>query len=47
MLPARRQRVAIVSFLGHSGAGNNGMKGYYTRGAKLIVSVLDVARKEA
>ena len=47
MLSARRQRVAIVSFLGQSGAGNNGTKGYYARGANLIVSVLDVARKEA
>ncbi|PPD76607.1 hypothetical protein GOBAR_DD26465 [Gossypium barbadense] len=32
---------------GQSGAGNNWAKGYYTEGAELIDSVLDVVRKEA
>jgi tubulin beta len=32
---------------GQSGAGNNRAKGYYTEGAELIDSVLDVVRKEA
>ncbi|CAO1632325.1 unnamed protein product [Jaminaea pallidilutea] len=32
---------------GQNGAGNNFAKGFYTEGAELIDSVLDVARKEA
>ena len=32
---------------GQSGAGNNWAKGYYTEGAELVDSVLDVVRKEA
>ncbi|XP_037936455.1 tubulin beta chain-like [Teleopsis dalmanni] len=32
---------------GHSGAGNNWAKGFYTEGAEFIDSVLDVVRKEA
>ncbi|KAJ3023922.1 Tubulin beta-1 chain [Thoreauomyces humboldtii] len=32
---------------GQSGAGNNWAKGYYTEGAELVESVLDVVRKEA
>ena len=32
---------------GESGAGNNFSKGYYTEGAELLDSVLEVARKEA
>lgn len=32
---------------GENGAGNNFAKGYYTEGAELIDSVLEVARKEA
>lgn len=32
---------------GESGAGNNFSKGYYTEGAELMDSVMDVARKEA
>lgn len=32
---------------GQNGAGNNFAKGYYTEGAELIDSVLEVARKEA
>jgi tubulin beta len=32
---------------GNNGAGNNWAKGYYTEGAELIDSVLDVVRKEA
>ena len=31
---------------GRTGAGNNWAKGYYTEGAELIDSVLDVVRKE-
>lgn len=30
-----------------SGAGNNFSKGYYTEGAELMDSIMDVARKEA
>ena len=33
--------------LGQNGAGNNWAKGYYTEGAELVDSVLDVVRKEA
>ncbi|KAG9298340.1 hypothetical protein G9A89_002828 [Geosiphon pyriformis] len=32
---------------GQSGAGNNWAKGYYTEGAELVDSILDVLRKEA
>ncbi|KAG6853312.1 Tubulin beta-2 chain [Blastosporella zonata] len=32
---------------GESGAGNNWAKGYYTEGAELIDSILDVVRKQA
>ncbi|KAJ7069895.1 tubulin beta chain [Mycena amicta] len=32
---------------GQSGAGNNWAKGYYTEGAELVDSVLDVVRREA
>jgi tubulin beta len=32
---------------GSTGAGNNFSKGYYTEGAELIDSIMDVARKEA
>jgi len=32
---------------GQSGAGNNWAKGYYTEGAELVESILDVIRKEA
>nr|XP_055091074.1 tubulin beta-8 chain-like isoform X2 [Symphalangus syndactylus] len=32
---------------GQSGAGNNWAKGYYTEGAELMESVMDVVRKEA
>lgn len=32
---------------GNNGAGNNWAKGYYTEGAELIDSVLDIVRKEA
>ena len=32
---------------GQSGAGNNWAKGYYTEGAELVDSVLDVVRKES
>jgi tubulin beta len=32
---------------GQTGAGNNWTKGFYTKGAKLIDSILDVIRKEA
>lgn len=32
---------------GQSGAGNNWAKGFYTEGAELIDSVMDVIRKEA
>ena len=32
---------------GQSGARNNWTKGYYTEGAELVDSVLDVVRKEA
>ncbi|UZJ53345.1 hypothetical protein CBS101457_002665 [Exobasidium rhododendri] len=32
---------------GESGAGNNFSKGYYTEGAELMDSIMDVARKEA
>ena len=32
---------------GHSGAGNNWAKGYYTEGAELIESVVDVLRHES
>ena len=32
---------------GQTGAGNNWTKGFYTTGAKLIDSILNVVRKEA
>ncbi|KAJ3151666.1 hypothetical protein HK101_001879, partial [Irineochytrium annulatum] len=32
---------------GHSGAGNNWAKGYYTEGAEIVETVLDVVRKES
>ncbi|KAI9226766.1 MAG: beta-tubulin isotype 2 [Piptocephalis tieghemiana] len=32
---------------GQSGAGNNWAKGYYTEGAELVDSILDIVRKEA
>jgi len=32
---------------GQSGAGNNWAKGYYTEGAELVESILDILRKEA
>ncbi|TPX70575.1 hypothetical protein SpCBS45565_g01612 [Spizellomyces sp. 'palustris'] len=32
---------------GQSGAGNNWAKGYYTEGAELVESVLDIVRKES
>ncbi|PKC01876.1 tubulin-domain-containing protein, partial [Rhizophagus irregularis] len=32
---------------GQSGSGNNWAKGYYTEGAELVDSILDVLRKEA
>ena len=32
---------------GQSGAGNNWAKGFYTEGAELIDSAMDVVRKEA
>ncbi|RKP14862.1 alpha-beta tubulin [Piptocephalis cylindrospora] len=32
---------------GQSGAGNNWAKGYYTEGAELVDSILDIIRKEA
>ena len=32
---------------GQSGAGNNWAKGYYTEGAELVESVMDIVRKEA
>ncbi|KIM57414.1 hypothetical protein SCLCIDRAFT_1219461 [Scleroderma citrinum Foug A] len=34
-------------FTGDSGAGNNWAKGYYTEGAELIDSVLDIVRRQA
>lgn len=32
---------------GQSGAGNNWAKGYYTEGAELVDSILDVVRRES
>ena len=32
---------------GHSGAGNNWAKGFYTEGAELVDAALDVVRREA
>ena len=37
----------LILFAGHSGAGNNWAKGFYTEGAELVDAALDVVRREA
>ncbi|KAH6583402.1 hypothetical protein BASA61_008019 [Batrachochytrium salamandrivorans] len=40
--------LGLIAFVyGQSGAGNNWAKGYYTDGAELVESILDIVRREA